>query len=252
VGTKSDASEQFFFRFHYRVPKSTELRVARLSNDHRPFKLLSAFEVTPGRATEMREIPDQRRLGGRRATNDLTFLSLQSHTVQTRGNTHDCIMTRRFIREGDLAVTICRLNRPTSTGTPSNADPTLYTTPASPSIGCYLHTASMTAHYDIFRHHLLMRFPAYGHAIWEPDPGNLYPAVKVGDVGYIREGKFHRLFNALLPAGDASHADFGVPEHHEPLTLSIGTHINTGRLGPNNFCSAKVSSMPASERQANG
>jgi hypothetical protein len=110
----------------------------------------------------------------------------------------------------------------------------------------------MTAHYDIFRHHLLMRFPAYGHALWEPDPGNLYPAVKVGDVGYIREGKFHRLFNALLPAGDASHADFGVPEHHEPLTLSIGTHVNTGRLGPNNFCSAKVTSMPASERQANG
>jgi hypothetical protein len=110
----------------------------------------------------------------------------------------------------------------------------------------------MAAHYDIFRHHLLMRFPAYGHALWEPDPGNLYPAVKVGDVGYIREGKFHRLFNVFLPAEDKSHKAFGVPEHHEPLTLSIGAHINTGRLGPNNLCSVKVTSMPASERQANG
>jgi hypothetical protein len=62
------------------------------------------------------------------------------------------------------------------------------------------------AHYDIFRHHLAMKFPAYGHALWEPDPGNLYPAVEVGDVGYIREGKFHRLFNVLLPAEDESHA----------------------------------------------
>ena len=42
------------------------------------------------------------------------------------------------------------------------------------------------AHYDIFRHHLLSKFPGYGHALWDPSPGNLYPAVEVGDVGYIR------------------------------------------------------------------
>ena len=110
----------------------------------------------------------------------------------------------------------------------------------------------MSAHYDIFRQHLVTKFPAYGHALWEPDPGNLYPAVKVGDVGYIREGKFHRLFNVLLPAEDESHADFGVPEYHEPLTPGIRNHINIGKLGPNNFCSARVTSMPASEQQANG
>ena len=108
------------------------------------------------------------------------------------------------------------------------------------------------AHYDIFRQQILLKFPAYGHALWEPDPGNLYPAVKVGDVGYIREGKFRRLFNALLPADDESHGNFGVPEYHEPLTLSFKDHIEIGRLGPNNFCSAKVISKPASEQQVNG
>jgi hypothetical protein len=41
------------------------------------------------------------------------------------------------------------------------------------------------AHYDIFRHHLAIKFPAYGHALWDPDHGNLYPPVEVGDVGYI-------------------------------------------------------------------
>ena len=108
------------------------------------------------------------------------------------------------------------------------------------------------AHYDIFRHHLAMKFPAYGHAIWEPDPGNLYPAVQVGDVGYIQEGIFHRLFNTLLPAEDESHANFGVPEYHEPLTLNIRNHVRIGKLGPNNFCSAKVTSKPVSEVLSKG
>ncbi len=110
----------------------------------------------------------------------------------------------------------------------------------------------MTAHYDIFRHHLAIKFPAYGHALWEPDPESLYPAVEVGDVGYIREGKFHRLFNVLLPAKHPSHGNFGVPEYHEQLTLNMENHINIGKLSPNNFCSAKVTSMPVSERLAEG
>ncbi|KAH9040352.1 hypothetical protein EDB85DRAFT_130624 [Lactarius pseudohatsudake] len=108
------------------------------------------------------------------------------------------------------------------------------------------------AHYDIFRHHLAIKFPAYGIALWDPNPGNLYPAVKVGDVGYIREGKFHRLFNALLAADDGSHVDIGVPENYEQLKPNLTNHINIGRLSPNNFCSAKVTSMPESERNSQG
>ncbi|KAI0295930.1 hypothetical protein BC826DRAFT_1006275 [Russula brevipes] len=54
------------------------------------------------------------------------------------------------------------------------------------------------AHYDIFREQLVVKYPAYGHALWEPNPGRLYSPLEVGDVGYVREGKFHRLFfNAL-------------------------------------------------------
>ncbi|KAH8981555.1 hypothetical protein EDB86DRAFT_421952 [Lactarius hatsudake] len=109
------------------------------------------------------------------------------------------------------------------------------------------------AHYDIFRHHLSMKFPAYGHALWDPDPGNLYPAVEVGDVGHIHQGKFHRHFNVLLPADHPSHLNFGVPESHEQLTLSMRNHIVIGRLSPQNFCSAGVTLGPESDdRQANG
>jgi hypothetical protein len=96
-------------------------------------------------------------------------------------------------------------------------------------------------HYVIFRRHLAMKFSAYGHGLWEPDPGNLYPAVEVGDVGHIYKGKFHRLFNVLLPTDHQSHRNFGVPEYHEQLTLKVENHLELSRLSPNNFCSAGVS-----------
>jgi hypothetical protein len=97
------------------------------------------------------------------------------------------------------------------------------------------------AHYDTFRQELAIKYPAYGHALWEPSPGELFPAVEVGDVGFIREGKFHRLFNSLLPANHPSHQNFGVPEHYEPLQLHMPRHIDTGTLCPTNFRSAEVS-----------
>ena len=107
-------------------------------------------------------------------------------------------------------------------------------------------------HYDIFRHHLAIKYPAYGHALWEPNPGHSYPAVEIGDVGFVREGRFHRLFNALLPAEDPSHENYGVPEHHEQLTLRMGNHIIPGALGPNNLCSARVTSQPVPRELAMG
>ncbi|KAI9447262.1 hypothetical protein BJY52DRAFT_1127518 [Lactarius psammicola] len=96
------------------------------------------------------------------------------------------------------------------------------------------------AHYDIFRDQLAIRFPAHGHALWEPSPGNLYHAVGVGDVGYISKGRFHRLFNILLPADDPSHENFGVPDNHEPFKPNVPKHILSGILRPDNFCSAGV------------
>ncbi|KAH8991266.1 hypothetical protein EDB92DRAFT_688194 [Lactarius akahatsu] len=90
-------------------------------------------------------------------------------------------------------------------------------------------TTGAMAHYDIFRHGLAMMFPAYGHALWEPGPGNLYPAaVAVGDVGYIRQ------------------------EYHEQLTLNMENHIEIGKLSPHNFCSAGVTSGTGSDPWAKG
>ena len=100
------------------------------------------------------------------------------------------------------------------------------------------------AHYDIFREQLAIRFPGYGHALWEPSPGDLYQVVEVGDVGYISQGRFHRLFSISLPADDPSHQNFGVPDNHEPFKPNVSKHIISGTLCPDNFCSAGVTLEP--------
>ncbi|KAH9967206.1 hypothetical protein BC827DRAFT_574250 [Russula dissimulans] len=81
-----------------------------------------------------------------------------------------------------------------------------------------------------------------GHALWEPNPGEPYSRVEVGDVGFVREGSFHRLFNALLSADDPSQK-FGVPECYEPIfqVLNPSDHINIGTLKPNHYYSYGIS-----------
>jgi hypothetical protein len=56
----------------------------------------------------------------------------------------------------------------------------------------------------------------------EPNPRNPDRPIQVG---FIRRGKFYRLFNALLPADDTSH-ELGVPEYHELLVPSLLDHID--------------------------
>ncbi|KAF8265219.1 hypothetical protein EI94DRAFT_366290 [Lactarius quietus] len=99
------------------------------------------------------------------------------------------------------------------------------------------------AHYDIFRDQLAIRFPGYGHALWEPSPGDLYDVASVGDVGYISQGRFNRLFNILLPADDPSHENFGVPEYHEQFQPKVPRHLISGTLFPDNFCSVGVTML---------
>ena len=94
--------------------------------------------------------------------------------------------------------------------------------------------------YDIFREELAIKYPAQGHALWVPSSGGLYSAVEVGDVGFIREGCFHRLFNVLLPKDHPSHENFGVPEHYEPLELKMKSHIFPSTLSPTDFRSKEV------------
>jgi hypothetical protein len=100
------------------------------------------------------------------------------------------------------------------------------------------------AHYDIYRDRLATTHPAFGHALWDPNPEEEQGPVKIGDVGYVREGKFNRLFNALLPANDPSYEGIPLPEYYEPLVLNVPNHVSTGTLKPNHHCSAGVYVLP--------
>jgi hypothetical protein len=94
--------------------------------------------------------------------------------------------------------------------------------------------------YNIFRDELAIKYPAHGHALWNPSHEGLDSVVQVGDVGFTQYGKFIRLFNVLLPRDHPSHQNFGVPEYHEPLKLKMPRHIYPSKLGPNIFCSKGV------------
>ena len=101
--------------------------------------------------------------------------------------------------------------------------------------------------FDIFREKLVLKYPAYGHALWQPNPGKDGLTVEIGDVGFIREGHFHHLFNVLPPKADGP--DRGdVPPGHKPFKIrnSESPPTHTSKLRSNHFCSNGVSKRPIS------
>lgn len=71
----------------------------------------------------------------------------------------------------------------------------------------------------------------------DSSPSKPNDPVKVGDVGYIRSGRFHRFFNALLSAEDQTN----VPESHEQLIPKSSDHIIKGSLSSDHYCSTGIS-----------
>lgn len=75
----------------------------------------------------------------------------------------------------------------------------------------------------------------YGLPLWHPEPAEPFGEVEIGDVGYVSEGTFIRLFNALRPADDPINAD-GVPEgfvmlRPNPRLLRSGEqHVSPGPI----------------------
>jgi hypothetical protein len=82
--------------------------------------------------------------------------------------------------------------------------------------------------YNIYQEQLTT--PHHGLALWRPDPvEDIYDQVSIGDVGYISEGVFFRLFNVTLPWNDESNRRHGRgPERYNPLTFN-GVYRKTFR-----------------------
>lgn len=72
----------------------------------------------------------------------------------------------------------------------------------------------------------------HGHPLWFPEPGK-QGDVEIGDVGFVNEGRFIRLFNVMLPATDPVNAR-GVPDDFTVLEVdNEGHHLEShSRLVP--------------------
>jgi hypothetical protein len=80
----------------------------------------------------------------------------------------------------------------------------------------------------------------HGLALWRPNPEGLYDRVSIGDVGYVNEGAFIRMFNVTLPWDDEANKTFGDPFHYDPLSSDTFT-IRTENFGKYDHCSRGVS-----------
>ncbi|KAI0690765.1 hypothetical protein C8T65DRAFT_587694 [Cerioporus squamosus] len=86
-------------------------------------------------------------------------------------------------------------------------------------------SSGKSAAYDVYSKSLWGL--GYGYPMWCPEPSLETGEIRVGDVGYLREGIFVCLFNALVPADDPVNASRGVPEGFESLTLPDRLNIMT-------------------------
>ena len=96
------------------------------------------------------------------------------------------------------------------------------------------------------REELAIQYPTLGRPLWEPDPGGLYNAVQVGDVGFIRHGYFYCLFNALPPRDPPDHppeSDPDFPNYLERLRPKTSNHIRTSRHHGKDFRSKHVTEV---------
>ena len=71
-----------------------------------------------------------------------------------------------------------------------------------------------------------------GLALWNPTPPKeIYEKVSIGDVGYLHEGTFIRMFNVTLPWDHPSNRSLGEPEPYDlldcgPFTNTIEAHFD--------------------------
>ncbi|KAG6907762.1 hypothetical protein DXG01_007516 [Tephrocybe rancida] len=76
----------------------------------------------------------------------------------------------------------------------------------------------MPAAHDIYAE--LLRALQRGHPLYYPEPALDDGPMQIGDVGFLKQGAFYRLFNVSRARDDPSQR-FGVPDGFEPLNLGF-------------------------------
>ncbi|KAJ3554389.1 hypothetical protein NM688_g3138 [Phlebia brevispora] len=82
---------------------------------------------------------------------------------------------------------------------------------------------------------------SYGYPLWFPDAISTAGEPQLGDVGYINNGRFLRLFNITVGPGHPWNRRYGVPHNFTPLCLPEEYTLDEPRyLTPNLFQSRSV------------
>lgn len=101
----------------------------------------------------------------------------------------------------------------------------------------------ITYPWDVYAEQLVQR--GRGFPLWHPEPMDA-GGVLIGDVGFLYEGQFHRVFNATLPADDPINSG-GVPDGYEPFELKENLFQRREAAIPQGVqCSRGVTSTHAS------
>ena len=89
----------------------------------------------------------------------------------------------------------------------------------------------------------------HGIALWEPSPfqNAFNDQVSIGDVGYIKEGLFYRMFNVTLPWNHPSNNRLGEPDHYKPLDWDPFANMRETTLARGDYSSHNVSSQDNSD-----
>jgi hypothetical protein len=95
--------------------------------------------------------------------------------------------------------------------------------------------------YETYANALITK--GHGHPLWEPDPGD-DPDVELGDVGYIHDGRFIRLFNASAGSDDPRNY-LGLPQGHSPLPVGRTTRRTPLPKEPHYIASEGIQSTGA-------
>ena len=85
----------------------------------------------------------------------------------------------------------------------------------------FLPIMSVDQPFNIYREQLSSLY--HGLALWNPKPvESLHRQpnhVSIGDVGYLDNGAFMRMFDVTLPCDDPSNTLLGTPDKYEPIEL---------------------------------
>ncbi|KAI0715839.1 hypothetical protein C8T65DRAFT_707526 [Cerioporus squamosus] len=71
----------------------------------------------------------------------------------------------------------------------------------------------MNHSWDVYARELMSL--GFGHPLWRPEPCLQFGEIRLGDVGYLREGRFRFLFKCMRIAEDPVNARRGVPSGFE-------------------------------------